>query len=72
MGVFVTDQELIEYLGLPEDTGRRVLMAMDRDPSKGFPKKQQLWGDRRYLPAVQSWLDATCGFKMPSHRRDAQ
>lgn len=70
MGLFVTDLELCEYLGIPPETARPVFAELDRDRSKGFPPKQKLWGDRRYLPAVKAWFDARCGFKMePPDRR---
>jgi len=72
MGEFVTDQELIEYLGLPADLGRKRLQALDSNPQANFPKKQPFWGDRRYLPAVQQWLDRANGLKIePPKRRTA-
>jgi len=61
MGLFVTDQELAEYLGVPYDTVRPVLAELDRDTRQGFPKKIGIWGGRRYLPAVQAWLDSRYG-----------
>lgn len=72
MGVYVTDQELIEYLGLPADLGRQALHALDRNRASNFPKKQPFWGDRRYLPAVQQWLDEQNKIKVePIKRRTA-
>lgn len=70
-GVYVTDQELIEYLGVPADIARRALAALDHNPRSGFPQKQPFWGDRRYLPAVQKWLDAHNGLKMDAPQRRA-
>lgn len=64
MGEFVTDQELIEFLGLPSDLGRKRLAALDGNPQSNFPRKQPFWGDRRYLPAVQQWLDRANGLKI--------
>lgn len=69
MGVYVTDQELIEYLGLPADLGRQALHALDRNRASNFPKKQPFWGDRRYLPAVQKWLDASNGLTIDEPKR---
>jgi hypothetical protein len=69
MGLFVTDQELVEILGVPADTARDVIAALDKDGSSGFPKKQKTWGDRRYLPAVEQWLDAAYGLKMAAQLR---
>ena len=65
MGVYVTDQELIEYLGVPAKTAREAIQEMEKHA--GFPKKQKLWGDRRYLPAVEAWLARHNGLKMPPY-----
>lgn len=58
--LYVTDAELIRLLGVPEKIARSVLRELDAKPS-GFPRKQKLWGDRRYLPAVMLWLDKQGG-----------
>jgi hypothetical protein len=60
-GLFVTDAELIEKLGVPEKIARQTLRALDREPRSGFPAKQKLWGGRRYWPAVEKWLELTGG-----------
>lgn len=71
-GLYVTDQELIEYLGLPADLGRKRLQALDASKQANFPRKQPFWGDRRYLPAVQQWLDEQNKIKIePPKRRTA-
>jgi hypothetical protein len=57
MGIFVTDQELYELLGVPADTARRAIRMLDADTRQGFPAKQKLWGNRRYGPAVKAWFD---------------
>ncbi len=64
MGLYVTDQELYEYLGVPPDTAKVAIAALDKDRGKGFPPKQALWGDRRYLPAVEAWFEAHYGLKL--------
>lgn len=64
IGKFVTDLELCEYLGVPPDTARPVLAMLDRDPRSGFPQKQKVWGDRRYLPSVNQWLENQYGLKI--------
>lgn len=61
-GLFVTDQELIEILGIPEREARQAIAALDHDPRSGFPPKKPLWGGRRYYPAVRAYLDSTLGF----------
>ena len=69
-GLYITDQELIELLGVPEDIARPTLRAFDKNTASGFPKKQKLWGDRRYWPAVKAYLDRLNGLKMEPSRRE--
>lgn len=58
--LWVTDAEIIRRLGAPRDKTREVLSMLDSKPS-GFPKKQKLWGDRRYWPAVRAYFDKLYG-----------
>ena len=61
-GLWVTDAELIRRLGVPEKKAREAIrMAEAR---AGFPKKQKLWGDRRYWPAVERYFDQQYGPKL--------
>jgi hypothetical protein len=60
----VTDLELYERLGVPADTARIAIKALDEDKSSGFPKPQPLWGGRRYLPAIEQWFEAAYQLKM--------
>lgn len=54
-GLYVTDAELVELLGVPKDL---VLPSIRQlEDKKNFPKKDPLFGDRRYWPAVRAWLD---------------
>lgn len=55
IGVFVTDAELIEHWGVPEDLGRRIIAEFDR-LHRDFPKKQNVFGNRRHLPSVDEWV----------------
>jgi hypothetical protein len=73
MGVYVTDQELTEFLGLPDDIARQAIQYLDKNPGLGFPRKQPFWGDRRYLPAIEKWLDAHNRIKIdaPKQQRKA-
>lgn len=58
--LYVTDAELIRRMGVPEKIARRVIRDLDaKHMTTGFPQKQKLWGDRRYWPAVKSWLERT-------------
>jgi hypothetical protein len=65
-GLFVTDAELIERLNVPEKIARAALRLLDSNPASGFPKKQKVWGNRRYWPAVADWLDVTLGNRITS------
>lgn len=57
-GLFITDAELVELLGVPPDIAKQYIAELDRrGATMGFPPKQKQWGDRRYLPAVKAWLD---------------
>jgi hypothetical protein len=56
--LFVTDAELIRRLGLPEEIAQPMLA--EAEEKHGLPGKRQIWGDRRYWPAVKAWLDRTC------------
>jgi hypothetical protein len=56
-GLFVTDAELIERLGVPEREARAALQMLDTTRGTGFPQKQKLWGNRRYWPAIKAWFD---------------
>lgn len=60
-GLYVTDAELIEILGVPEKIAREALHSLDRDRRAGFPRKQPLWGNRRHLPSVEKWCENTGG-----------
>ena len=50
--LWVTDAELIRILGVPEDVGREALKKLDANPRSKFPRRDLVWGNRRYLPAV--------------------
>lgn len=69
--LYVTDAELIRRLGAPRDKTRMVIQSLDNNPRSGFPKKQKLWGERRYWPAVKAYFDLQNGLKMGgSNRRE--
>lgn len=54
-GYFVNDAELRERLGLPEKLFR--ILVPELEAKHGFPRKLRLWGDRRYMPDVDKWLE---------------
>lgn len=72
--LWVTDAEMIRRMGVPEKIARDAIRALDANPKLGFPRKNALWGKRRYWPAVKLYLDRSQGLKMPdisgSNRND--
>lgn len=56
---YVTDEELISLLGVPETLGRGVIHELERFAT--FPKKQKMFADRRYLPAIKRFFDSLNG-----------
>ena len=69
--LFLADAELFRRLGVPEKIMRPMLPALE---SKfGFPRKQPLFGERRYWPAVKAWLNKHNGLPDPTkHPRIGQ
>ncbi len=66
--LYLLDSELIRRIGVPEKTMRSILPALES--KYNFPRKQPLFGDRRYWPAVKAWLDKHNGLMMdPSSTR---
>ncbi len=70
--LYLLDSELIRRLGVPDKTMRSILPALES--KYNFPRKQPLFGGRRYWPAVLAWLDKHNGISMdPSTtRRDTR
>ena len=54
--LFVTDAEMIRRIGVPDKIARAAIKALDENPYSGFPKKSEVWGNRRYWPAVELWF----------------
>ena len=60
--LYVTDAELYRKLGLPRAVIKPLIGVLET--KHGFPRKQQLFGGRRYWPAVKQWLDKHHGINM--------
>lgn len=61
--LYVTDAEIVERMGVPGRLGWALIREFnDKHPT--FPKKDKLFGDRRYWPAVRAWFDARNRLKM--------
>jgi hypothetical protein len=61
--LFVTDAELIRRIGVPEKIARYTIRELDSRRGADWPKKQGIWGNRRYWPAVRAYLDRHGGLK---------
>jgi len=61
--LYVSDDEIRQRLGVGEDTLRVAIKQLERN---GFPKKDPLFGKKRYWPAVQAFLDRRSGLSMKS------
>jgi hypothetical protein len=61
--LFVTDAELIRRLGLPEKIGRAAIQELDRSQAgrPRFPRKEPLFGNRRYWPAIEKYFMLSYG-----------
>jgi hypothetical protein len=57
--LYVSDAELIRRIGAPEKYMRKILPGLES--KYGFPRKQPLFDNRRYWPAVKAWLDKRNG-----------
>ena len=57
-GLFVSDRELYRRLGIGPTTGRMAIRTLE---PQGFPRKQPLFGHKRYWPAVRHFLDGLYG-----------
>lgn len=64
--LWVSDSEIIRRMGVPEKKAREAIRMLEE--KSGFPKKQKLWGDRRYWPAVRAYFDQLYGINV--QRRD--
>lgn len=63
-GLWVNDTELVERLNIDPKIARETFRELDANPRSGFPKKQKLWGNKRYWPAVQDYFNTVYGLKM--------
>jgi hypothetical protein len=65
--LYLLDSELIRRLGVPEKVLRPILPHLEN--KHGFPRRQALFGNRRYWPAVKAWLDKHNGLPTETARR---
>jgi hypothetical protein len=67
-GLFVSDRELFRRLGVGPITGRVAVRTLE---AQGFPRKQPLFGNKRYWPAVRHFLDGLYGLVKRGTAHDA-
>ena len=65
--LWLSDSEIIRRLGVPEKIAREAIRVAEA--KAGFPRKQKLWGDRRYWPAVRAYFDNLYGVNVPQQRK---
>ena len=68
--LWISDADLIRWLGLPEKKGRQVLRQLDQDRRSGFPQKKPFWNNQRYVPAIKEYLDRTNGLIINASTRE--
>ena len=61
---FVSDLEIARRWGVGEKTARVAIREFERRP--GFPKRDPMFGDKRYWPAVRAFMANRYGLSMAS------
>ena len=67
---FLTDLEIAGRWGVCDKTARRAMKALER--AGGFPKKDPLFGGKRYWPAVDAFMKRRAGLSISSIPTDDQ
>lgn len=57
--LWVSDTEIIKRLGVGEKKAREAIRMAETKAN--FPRKQKLWGSKRYWPAVKAYFDNLYG-----------
>lgn len=57
--LWVSDSEIIRRLGVGEKKAREAISMAEAKAN--FPRKQKLWGNKRYWPAVRAYFDSVYG-----------
>ena len=66
--LWIKDSELVRWMGVPEKQAYEIIRMLDAKPS-GFPRKQKLYGDRRYKAAVKAYFDRLYGVTIDASRQ---
>jgi hypothetical protein len=67
---FLTDVEIAKRWGVSDKTARRAMKALER--AGGFPKKDPLFGGKRYWPAVDAFMKGRNGLTVLPVETDGQ
>jgi len=67
---FLTDVQIAERWGVCDKTARRAMKALER--AGGFPKKDPLFGGKRYWPAVDAFMKRRAGLSIAPVSTDGQ
>lgn len=68
--LYVTDQQISEIWGVCDKTARRAIKALER--AGGFPRKDPLFGGKRYWPAVEAFMQRRAGLNVPVVSTDGE
>lgn len=60
---YVTDTQIAKQWGVCTKTASRAIKALER--AGGFPRKDPLFGGKRYWPAVDSFMKRRAGLNVP-------
>ena len=67
---FMTDAQIAERWGVCDKTARRAIKALER--AGGFPRKDPLFGGKRYWPAVDTFMKRRAGLSIPAVQTDGE
>lgn len=56
--LYMSDKEIMERIGICDNTWRRVICILE---PRGFPKKDPLFSNKRFWPAVEKYLYKRAG-----------
>lgn len=67
---YVTDVQISEIWGVCDKTARRAIKALER--AGGFPRRDPLFGNKRYWPAVDAFMKRRAGLNVPAIATDGE
>lgn len=67
---YLTDIQIADRWGVCDKTARRAIKALER--AGGFPRKDPLFGGKRYWPAVDAFMRARAGLTIAAASTDGK